>query len=481
MSQATFRTLRDPRPGARLPFLLCLPVAGEAELVLACAVSWPGARDAYCRQLERCPPDSELVEEVPVDGCWRSGASVHLVLGRRDRRRSLFVWTSGRSGRTVYWRTQKTMTAARPGMRVPAARGLDRPLDIAMDQRERYAWKFTKQRANVERRLLPVGDYGVFTDDRLVAVVERKTPANLAADAISGALAFALAELERLPSACMVVEGRLSDVLAAAEGYVKPGWLLSVLAALQVAHPRVSWVYAESRSLAEDFAYRWLAAAGDADAAWLGMEMTARFKVRLAQTAQQAATAVAAIDGAPELAQAVAGLDRQIAFMLDRHKAALGTLERLAPAICLIDELAAEAERAAQHELGWIIKTTDMRAAGLGLGELPDPPSRDAGDLSDLERQAAGKVPVRLVRGPVPLGNHMGRLAAEDREQWRRLLKARESGIHYTLTGLALYWADGKRSVLEIADLVEMEAGGRDVELLLAYFELLAKLGFVTL
>ncbi len=233
-------------------------------------------------------------------------------------------------------------------------------------------------------------------------------------------------------------------------------------------------------ALAAAYAY-WLAAAGDVDAAWLGMEMTARFKVRLAQTAQQAATAVAAMDGAPELAQAVAGLDRRIAFMLDRHKAALGTLERLAPAICLIDELAAEAERAAQHELGWIIKTTDMRAAGLGLGELPDPPSRDAGDLSDLERQAAGKVPVRLVRGPVPLGNHMGRLAAEDREQWRFLLKSRESGIHYTLTGLALYWADGKRSVLEIADLVEMEAGGRDVELLLAYFELLAKLGFVTL
>lgn len=264
MSQATFRTLRDPRPGARLPFLLCLPVAGEAELVLACAVSWPGARDAYCLQLERCPVDAELVEEVPVDGCWRSGASVHLVLGRRDRRRSLFVWTSGRRGRTVYWRTQKTMTAARPGMRVPAARGLDRPLDIAMDQRERYPWKFAKHRANLERRLLPVGDYGVFAGDRLVAVVERKTPANLAADAVSGALGFALAELERLPSACVVVEGRLSDVLAAAEGHVKPGWLLSVLAALQVAHPRVSWVYAENRSLAEDFAYRWLAAAGKA-------------------------------------------------------------------------------------------------------------------------------------------------------------------------------------------------------------------------
>lgn len=232
--------------------------------------------------------------------------------------------------------------------------------------------------------------------------------------------------------------------------------------------------------LAAAYAY-WLAAAGDVDAAWLGMEMTARFKVRLAQTAQQAATAVATMREAPELAQAIADLDRRIAFMLDRHKAALSTLERLAPACCLIGELAAEAERAAQHELSWIIKTTGMRAAGLGLEGLPNPPSRHAGDLSDLERRAAERVPVRLVRGPVPLGNHLGRLAAEDREHWRRLRKAREGGMHYTLTELALYWADGKRSVLEIADLVEMEAGEWDVELLLAYFELLAKLGFVRL
>jgi len=233
-------------------------------------------------------------------------------------------------------------------------------------------------------------------------------------------------------------------------------------------------------ALAAAYAY-WLAAAGDADAAWLGQEMTARFKTRLVQTAQQAVTAAAALDDAQALAQAMADLDRRIAFLLDRHKAALGTLERLAQAGCLIDELAAEAERAAQHELAWANKAIDLRAAGLGLVALPDLPSRDPGDLSDQERQAAKRVPVRLVRGPVPLGNHLQRLDAEDREQWRRLRKSREGGMHYTLTELALYWADGKRSVLEIADLVELEAGVRDVELLLAYFELLAKLGFVTL
>jgi hypothetical protein len=48
------------------------------------------------------------------------------------------------------------------------------------------------------------------------------------------------------------------------------------------------------------------------------------------------------------------------------------------------------------------------------------------------------------------------------------------------LSTLALYWADGARSVLEIADLVELESGRRDVELILTYFQLLEALGFVT-
>jgi len=50
-----------------------------------------------------------------------------------------------------------------------------------------------------------------------------------------------------------------------------------------------------------------------------------------------------------------------------------------------------------------------------------------------------------------------------------------------TLPILAQYWADGERTVLEIADLVEMETRQRDVELLVEHFRLLAKMGLVKL
>ncbi len=261
MPDAVFRIARNPDPDSRLPFVLGLPVADEPPLALACAVDWPGAKDAFCFQLDGWPDEAEIISELPVAGCWRAGKSVHLVLRRRERRRSLFVWTAKQGRTLIFWRTQKTMTAARPGLKVMPARGLDAPLAVAVDVRERYAWKFPGQHAQLTRRSLPAGDYGIFHGDRLVAVIERKSPGNLASDAVGGQLGFALADLERLPHACLIVEGRLSDVLKAPGEHMKPGWLMSVLAALQVAHPRVPWVFAENRALAEDYGYRWLAAA----------------------------------------------------------------------------------------------------------------------------------------------------------------------------------------------------------------------------
>ena len=74
----------------------------------------------------------------------------------------------------------------------------------------------------------------------------------------------------------------------------------------------------------------------------------------------------------------------------------------------------------------------------------------------------------------------MHRLDPEDRAAWRQLIQDRQDWSHHTLTALALYWADGDRSLLDIAGLVELETGLWDLSLLLAYFRLLEKLGFVS-
>jgi hypothetical protein len=107
---------------------------------------------------------------------------------------------------------------------------------------------------------------------------------------------------------------------------------------------------------------------------------------------------------------------------------------------------------------------------------LPDPPPRN---LSDEEEQAAELIPARKMPGPIPLQQHLHRLGSDDRKAWRQLLRSRKGRTHLTLAILALYWADGTRSILEISDIVELETGMRDVELLLAYFHILEKLELV--
>jgi hypothetical protein len=234
---------------------------------------------------------------------------------------------------------------------------------------------------------------------------------------------------------------------------------------------------ARSGALAAMYAY-WLAVAEAPQATWLGYQMAARFKARLLQASQAAVSeALAATDG-ESLAGILAGLDRRLAYQLHRQNAALATLQRIASVDCLVRDLQAEAERAMNRELSWASRAVDLQAAALDLQSLPAPQERV---LTDKEQAAAAIVPVRTVPGPASVGQHLHRLDADVREEWRSMVKARKGRAHHSMLTLALYWADGRRSLLEIADLVEMECGLRDLELMLAQFRLLETLGFVRL
>lgn len=255
-----FIIARNPVPNSRLPLLLSLPLAPR-PLLLATRADWPVDKDLYCHELTEWPEGAEVLESVPVITCVRRGSSIELVLNRPQRRRSLFVFTANKYGnRLVFWRSERSMRATRPGVRAPQARGLDGPMQVVIDTRERYPWRFATNPVTVERRRLPVGDYGVFDGDELAAVVERKKLKEFAAAAVNGQLALAMAELSTMPRAAVVIEGRLGKLLSSDETRVRPGWLLNLTAALQAAYPNVPLLFAESGPLAADLAYRWLSA-----------------------------------------------------------------------------------------------------------------------------------------------------------------------------------------------------------------------------
>jgi hypothetical protein len=272
MAERYLRLGRNPDPRSRLPVLVGLPVEGEREVVLATREAWPRAKDLFCYELPGWPEGAEVTELVPVERCWRAGKAIRLVLRRRRQRRSLFVWTERRGRPLIFWRSQTSARGARPGVRVPTARALERAIVVAVDQRERYGWTFRRYGATTVRRELPVGDYAVLVDERLAAVVERKSVEDLARGLTGGDLALQLAELSRLPHAALVVEGRLSDLLkAGAAAGVRGGWLMNLVAGLTVEYPHVAWLFGETKALAEDFAYRFLAAALHAEGGVAGI------------------------------------------------------------------------------------------------------------------------------------------------------------------------------------------------------------------
>jgi hypothetical protein len=244
---------------ARLPIVLELPLP-EGPLVLATRERWPVAKDLYCAELAGWPEDARELERVPVSSCRRVGASLQLVLERATRRRSMFVWTSKNGRPLIFWRSERSMRALRPGLRTPSARTMPGSLAVVVDLRERYPWRFMDLPVTTERRRLPAGDYGVFdAAGELVAVVERKKIDEFAGNAVNGSLQLQLAELASLPRAIVLVEGRLSQLLKK-DAQVEPAWMLNLVAGLQATYPNVPIHFAESGALAANLAYRWLSA-----------------------------------------------------------------------------------------------------------------------------------------------------------------------------------------------------------------------------
>lgn len=221
---------------------------------------WPRTAAVYCHRTEEWPDDAEVLEEVPVRSCARRGKAIDLVLARGRENRSQFVLTSSRGRELILWQSPRTTAKARPGVRVPTRRASGQAeLVIATDTREHYPWRFAHQKALTERRPLSCGDYGVFWGEELAGVVERKTLADLVSCLVDGSLTYVLAELSTRQRAVLVVEDRYSAVFKLE--HVRPGWVAELLAAVQVRYPNVPIVFCETRPLAEEWAYRWLAAA----------------------------------------------------------------------------------------------------------------------------------------------------------------------------------------------------------------------------
>ena len=251
---------RNPDAESSLPYLLRLPI-GEG-LVFRTKDTWPRTAALYCFPVPAAewPAEPDVVERVPLRSCARRGAAIDVVADRGREQRSQIVFTNARGREMVFWQSPRTRKQARPDVRVPKARAAGiAELEIVVDARERYAYHFTGQQVRTVRRALPCGDYAVTTAGKLIAAVERKSLADLVSSLSNGRLRFALGELAALPRAAVVVEDRYSKVFS--QDRVRPALVADGLAELQVRWPTIPLVFCETRKLAEEWTYRYLAAA----------------------------------------------------------------------------------------------------------------------------------------------------------------------------------------------------------------------------
>jgi len=259
-----FVIARNPDAASTLPYLVRIPVGADG-IVLKVRDTWPRTSKVYCHRAEGWPADAEVVERVPVRRCERRGAAIDLVLDRGRENRSQFVITRIRGGReAIFWQSPRTARQARPNVPLPAGRaqGVE-GLTVLVDSHERYPYRFARQsgrgHVHTERRGLAAGDYAVEIDGQVVAAVERKSLPDLSGSLLDGSLRYAMADLAALPRAAVVVEDRYSKVFALA--HVRPSVVADAIAEAQVRCPAVPIVFAETRVLAEEWTYRFLAAA----------------------------------------------------------------------------------------------------------------------------------------------------------------------------------------------------------------------------
>ncbi|HHY76629.1 MAG TPA: DUF4910 domain-containing protein [Firmicutes bacterium] len=174
------------------------------------------------------------------------------------------------------------------------------------------------------------------------------------------------------------------------------------------------------------------------------------------------------------LAKTRRAIEKKIAFISERRRADIASLVKLIPD----SVMSCQARSAAQE---YIAKTADYLwakalrdlAVASGLSDVSDLPGPWRPDEEEALKKASEIVPKRAFRGP------WSGISMETRPELREKLKAfREKYRETPVPSIYLqYWADGTRTLAEIADLLEGETGFRNTEALVEYYHLMVEQG----
>ncbi len=194
------------------------------------------------------------------------------------------------------------------------------------------------------------------------------------------------------------------------------------------------------------------------------------------ETAMASAAEITGAENSQDLALAFAKALERLNFRKEVGKKTLAHIARLWPeGETFVKKLQERVDSYTQEVKSLLENIALSKAESLGLKAIPEISPEKPDETLRL-------VPVRLHRGPPAEGEIRRRLKSlpeEEREHWEKLNRELGNKRHL-LPVLALYWADGKRSLGEIARLIELETGLTSREFLVEFFRFLEKIGLVT-
>lgn len=252
----------------RFSYRLSIIKGKETLLALRVTDTWPGTKgNVFCLREsgQDWAPPAEEIERVAVVNLRRYGKRLSITLDRPTRKRCDFLFLKkpykNKEGEyeQIFWQTQKGMRQKRPRVRFTVY-GTPH-IHIIIDSRERYPWRFP--RCTVSRQTLPVGDYAIFLQNEIGAVIERKTFENLLRDFSDlRILHQQLTELAAYPLAALVIEASYADFLKPKKNRpLGTKYCTRALAELAVLHPDLIVHFAGTRKLANEWARAFFVAA----------------------------------------------------------------------------------------------------------------------------------------------------------------------------------------------------------------------------
>ncbi len=214
------------------------------------------------------------------------------------------------------------------------------------------------------------------------------------------------------------------------------------------------------------YAY-FLANASEKQSKWLALEIVSRFKNQVIKSIQDIISQT--LENSTAISKLFHQTEQRLRLLLEQKMKALDNINKLGDINSISDNLKSEMKEVTEKEI--------LREKTI-LGKRKLKPINIKPNQWD--KIAEKMIPKRRYPGPITLRPYTRKLTKHDRDKLHHFRTQYKSKFN-VINPLAEYWADGKRSLLEIIGLVELETGIRASELIVEYFKILVKIKLVSI